>query len=274
LAFTYYIRRSSSRNPVSLVVCSRNPERLSAFIEGQKTTRYPGVELVVVEHRTRADKRMSNLLERTQCVRVPYEGAFNFSLMSNLGAEAATSELLVFINDDVTPVRPEWLEVLTAYLARPEIGIVGGRLLYPSGTIQHAGLAYGIQDGSGHPGRGIFYADLMYYLQLPRNVSAVTGACLGIRRGLFAELGGFDLTFPVNFGDLDLCLRTRELGYRIVVDPRVELTHVECATRQGGTSFAERQRLRERWGTLLAAGDPYYPEAFDRTTEQVRLAVQ
>ena len=114
----------------------------------------------------------------------------------------------------------------------------------------------------------------MYYLQLPHDVSAVTAACLGIRRALFQELGGFDTSFPVNYNDLDLCLRVRERGYRILVDPRVEMIHVECGTRLGGTTFAERQHLRERWGQVLSQGDPYYPEGFDRATEEVRLAVR
>jgi GT2 family glycosyltransferase len=273
LLFTYYIQRSSTQQRVSLVVCSRDPRRLSAFLEAQKRTRYRCIELVVVEHITPGDNRLSRLLDSTECVRVPYRGAFDFSRMNNLGAQAAGSELLLFINDDVSPLRPDWLDVIAAHLERPEIGVVGGFLLYPHGAIQHAGMVFGIQDGAGHPGRGAFYSDLMYYLQLPRDVSAVTGACLGIRHRLFQDLGGFDLSFAINYGDLDLCLRTRERGYRILVDPRVQMTHLECGTRGGGTRFAERQRLRERWGQLLSQGDPFYPEAFDRTTEEPRLAV-
>ena len=168
---------------------------------------------------------------------------------------------------------PDWLEVMAAHLLRPEIGVVGGRLLYPSGAIQHAGLVLGLQDGVGHPGRGSYRADLMYYLQLPRDVSAVTGACLGIRRSVFQELGGFDTAFPVNYNDVDLCLKAKNGGYRVIVDPRIELTHLECGTRRGGTAVAERQRFQEKWGDLLRKGDPYYPDAFART-EEVRLAIR
>jgi len=163
--------------------------------------------------------------------------------------------------------------VMAAHLLRPEIGVVGGRLLYPSGAIQHAGLVLGIQDGVGHPGRGAYRADLMYYLERPRDVSAVTGACLGIRRNVFQEAGGFDLSFPVNYNDVDLCLKVASSGYRIVVDPRIELTHREGGTRRGGTTLEERQHFRERWGDLLVKGDPYYPQAFERN-EEVRLAVR
>jgi GT2 family glycosyltransferase len=272
LLYTFAIRREFAKPPISLIVCTRDAKRLSAFLNGQKKTRYPKVEIVVVEHLVPGGGRLAALLGATECVRVPYAGDFNFSTMCNLGAAAATWERLVFVNDDVTPNRVDWLEVLAAYLESPEIGAVGARMLYPSGALQHSGMTFGIQDGAGHPGRGEFASPLMYYLQLPRNVSAVTGACLGIRKGVFQEIGEFDLAFPDNYGDLDLCLRIREKGYRIVVDPRIELTHVECATRKGGTTFAERQRFRLRWGHVLAEGDPYYPEAFDKTTEVVRLA--
>lgn len=274
LLFTYYIQRPNSGQRVSLIVCARDPHRLSTFLEGQIRTRYPNRELVVVEHITPGEDHLSPVLASTPCVRVPYQGPFNFSRMNNLGAQAAGSELLVFINDDVTPIQRQWLDVMVSHLERAEIGVVGGRLLYPSGALQHAGLVYGIQDGAGHPGRGAFYSDLMYFLQLPRNVSAVTGACLGMRRELFEEVGGFDIAFPVNYGDLDLCLRTAERGYRIIVEPRVEMTHVECGTRRGGTTFEERQHLRQRWSRSLSHGDPFYPAVFDRTTEEVRLAVR
>ena len=272
LLYTHLMQRPVPKDRASLIVCSRDADRMDAFFKGQKKTRHPDFEIVVVEHKTPGAEALSRVLDSVGCLRIPYTGSFHFSKMCNAGAAVATGELLVFINDDVTPLREEWLEVMTAYLANEEIGAVGARLLYPSGALQHAGMAYGIQDGAGHPGRGAFYADLMYYLQLPRNVSAVTGACLGMRKRLFTELGGFDLAFPDNYGDLDLCLRIRERGYRIVVDPRIELTHIEGATRQGGTTFDERQRLRLRWNHVLSQGDPYYPEVFDRHTEAVRLA--
>jgi GT2 family glycosyltransferase len=269
--YTYYIHRSSSQPPVSLVVCSRDPKRLSAFLKGQKRTRYPNVELIVVEHIASNGRPLDSVLKGTKSTRVPFESPFNFSRMNNLGAEAASSELLVFLNDDVTPLRPEWLDVMAGQLLRPEIGVVGARLLYPSGAIQHTGIAIGIQDGAGHPGRGASRAELMYYLEWPRDVSAVTGACLGIRRNVFREISGFDPSFPVNYNDVDLCLKVASSGYRVIVDPHIELTHLEGATRRSGTTLEERQLFRERWRDVLAESDPYYPEAFERN-EEVRLA--
>jgi GT2 family glycosyltransferase len=96
---------------------------------------------------------------------------------------------------------------------------------------------------------------------------------LGIRRDVFQGVGGFDPSFPVNYNDVDICLKVVNSGYRVVVDPRVELIHIECGSRRGGTTLAERERFRERWGALLVKSDPYYPDAFDRT-EDVRLAVR
>ena len=269
--YTYYIRRSSGQTPVSVVVCSRDPQRLSAFLDGHERTRYPNVEIIVVEHIASSGRPLGPVLKGAKCVHIHFEAPFNFSLMNNLGAQAASSGLLVFLNDDVTPLSPEWLDVMASHLLRPEIGVVGARLLYPSGAIQHTGIALGIQDGAGHPGRGAYRADLMYYLEWPRDVSAVTGACLGIRRNVFREVAGFDPSFPVNYNDVDLCLKVASKGYRVIVDSHIELTHLEGATRRGGTTIEERQQFRERWGDLLAKGDPYYPEAFERN-EDMRLA--
>lgn len=119
---------------------------------------------------------------------------------------------------------------------------------------------------------GYYASDLMYYLNLRHNVSAVTGSCLGIRRALFEELGGFDVQFPLNYNDVDLCLRARNLGFRILVDPRVEMRHQECGSRFGLTKFAERERFARRWASALDKGDPFYPQAFDRDTEEIRLS--
>ncbi len=270
---TYYVRRKCSGQRVSLIVCSRKARLLASFVEGLRKTRYADLELVVVAHLREPNAAMSSLLDHLECVCVPYYGAFNFSAMNNHGVRAASGKLLVFLNDDVSPLRADWLEVIAAHLERPEVGVVGARLLFPDGAIQHSGLALGMLDGVGHPGRRSFHSDLLYYLDLPRNVSAVTGACLGIRRNLFEGLGGFDESLAVNYNDADLCLRAAERGLSVLVDPRAEMTHCERRTHQGGTVFAERLLFKERWQKVLAEPDPYYPEALDRTTEEIRLAI-
>jgi GT2 family glycosyltransferase len=274
LLYTYQIRRTIPDKSVSIIVCSLGGRLLSSFLKNLERTQYDKLEVVVVEHLVGKKNAFSRLADSRDHVRVPYAGPFNFSDMNNKGVLAARSEVLVFLNDDVTPIRERWLLTMLSHLEQEEIGIVGGKLLYPDGSLQHAGIAVGLLDGAGHPGRGCYATDLMYYLNLPHNVSAVTGACLGIRRVLFEELGGFDVQFPVNYNDVDLCLRARNLGYRIVVDPRVEMLHQECASRLGVTKFAERERFARRWASVLDKGDPFYPQAFDRGTEEIRLPIR
>jgi glycosyltransferase involved in cell wall biosynthesis len=273
-SFTYEIRRPVPDKSVSIIVCSRGGRLLSSFMKNLRRTQHDKLEVVVVEHWTGRKNAFSRLAGSRDHVRVPYEGPFNFSDMNNRGVLAARSELLVFLNDDVAPICEHWLQTIVSHLEQEEIGIVGGKLLYPDQSLQHAGIAVGLLDGAGHPGRGRYASDLMYYLNLPHNVSAVTGACLAIRRTLFEELGGFDVQFPLNYNDVDLCLRARSLGFRILVDPRVEMRHQECASRFGLTKFAERERFARRWASVLDQGDPFYPQAFDRNTEEIRLPIR
>ena len=200
-----------------------------------------------------------------------FRGEFNFSEMNNQGVAATTGDDLLFLNDDVVPLSCHWLDDLLAHLRRPEVGIAGAKLLYPSGLIQHAGIVIGMGDGTGHPGRGVFHADLWPWLNRTRNVSAVTGACMAMRRSVFTELGGFDPGFPVNYNDVDLCLRARQRGYEIIYEARAILRHDECATRTGRTTLEERYRFSDRWAEVLAAPDPYYNPLLDLSGEEVRL---
>ena len=257
----------------SLVICSRNADLLERCLQSiQRHTSHPNREIIVVAHQAGNIAEMDRLLERSAALRVPYTGAFHFSLMNNLGAAKATGDVLVFLNDDVTPLSPEWLEALLAQARRPRIGVVGARLLYPSGAIQHAGIVTGIMDGTGHAGRHLFASPYWKWLSFPRNVSAVTGACLAIRRELFQALGGFDEAFPVNYNDADLCLRARQAGYEVILEPAALLRHDECRTRQPGVRLEERERWEERWAGWLAQVDPFYSPHLARNREDASLA--
>jgi len=274
LANTYFVRRKIIGNPlVSIIICSRNPKLLARCLQSlARHTGYPHRELIVIRHEDAPVPAFDAVLHRFGATGIRYAGAFNFARMNNAGAEAARGDFLLFLNDDVQALKPDWLEYLVAHLQRPEIGAAGAKLVYPSGAIQHAGIATGIMDGAGHPGRGLFRSDQYAWLDMTRNVSAVTGACLGIRKSVFRELAGFDEAFPVNYNDVDLCLRARGAGYLIILEPRAVLRHDECRSRVRGTRYEERERFYDRWENVLSAPDPYYSPRFDRSTEEIRIA--
>jgi GT2 family glycosyltransferase len=244
---------------VSLIICSRSPQLLKRCLSAiDKCTDYPQRQMIVVEHMTGPGDAMEKVLSGRAVIRVPYEGPFHFSRMNNLGAEAADGEILAFLNDDVEPLSPSWLYRLAAQAQRPDVGIAGARLRYPAGTLQHAGIAIGIGDGCGHPGRSMNATPYWNWTNMTRDVSAVTGACLAIRKELFQQLGGFDQSFPVNYNDTDLCLRVRQASYRVLLEAGAVLCHRECQTRRGGVSFEERERWYGRWAAELDRGDPFY----------------
>ncbi len=256
----------------TLIICSRSGTLLPRCLGGiHHRTRYRPYECVVVAHRGFDDARLDAAAARHQARVTSYTGPFHFARMCNQGAGEARGELLVFVNDDVTPRSPGWLGYLAAHALRREIGAAGAKLLYPSGAIQHAGVAIGIVDGAGHPGRGTFGRPWWPWLDFTRDVTAITGACLAIRTSVFREAGGFDERFPVNYNDVDLCLRLRRAGYRVVVEPRAVLRHDECRSRPGRTTAQERELFWDLWGDELASGDPFYHPAFAPEREDLAL---
>jgi glycosyltransferase involved in cell wall biosynthesis len=269
----FVVKRKLSSTPLaSIVICSRNPKLLASLLRTvDDRTSYPLREIVVVQHKTGDDVTMERLLSQSRCVRSPYTGAFDFAAMNNQGARAANGDVLIFLNDDVAPLSADWLTELLAQAQRPEVGVVGALLLYPTGTIQHAGIAIGMMDGAGHPHRGAFGEGFWPWSRITRNVTAVTGACLTIRRRVFEELGGFDASFPINYNDVDLCMRARQAGYQVIVETAAVLKHQESKTRVPGVSWRERELFFDRWGTLIEEGDPYYSPHLTRSKEDCSL---
>ena len=202
--------------------------------------------------------------EMRQCVDqfggtcIPYRGPLNFAHMNNLAAAKATAPQLLFLNDDIIVRQRGWDHAFAATLARPEIGIAGAILEYPNGAIQHAGVVTGMGDAAGHCGRFQMSSSLWPWLRMSRDVTAVTGAMLGIRSEVFQTLQGFDEAFPVNYNDVDLCLRVRKAGLRIVCLDAGKVVHREGQTRVGGTRYVERQELYKRWPEILARPDEFY----------------
>lgn len=187
--------------------------------------------------------------------------AFNYSAVNNFGAQNATGDVLVFLNNDVEGPTPGWLDELVQWTQCPEIGCVGARLLFGDGTVQHAGIVMGLQGhgshifrgGSGQHRWGVFGTIESY-----RNYSAVTGACLAVRRDVFDQARGFDERYELCYGDIDLCLRVAANGYRNIVTPFAELLHHEGRTR--GLHFPKSDVLRASLAMfpLVVQGDPYF----------------
>lgn len=188
-------------------------------------------------------------------------GAFNWSRLNNLASQEAVGDYLLFLNDDVEVLDTQWLPALLEYAVLPEVGAVGGKLLYPDGKIQHAGMFLGERLGTAlHCYQYCHSDDRSYFgmAQVVRNVVSVTGACLLTRRKLFADMGGFDEQHPVINNDLDYCLRLHRSGLAVVYTPYAQLIHHEMASRRNATDDFSFARFEADWGNTYRDGDPYW----------------
>lgn len=228
-------------------------------------TTYARVELVVVDS---SPAGLGSPLDAAQPLPhrvVPYRGPFNFSTAVNVGAEAAAGEVLVLLNDDTEIVSPDWIERMLEHLQIDGVGVVGAKLLLPDDLIQHAGVVVDVDAPAAQhvlspiPGDAPGYRGMLW---LVRNCTAVTGACMMIRRSLFGELGGFDEALAIDFGDIDFCLRAGERGARVVWTPHSVLIHHERSSLPWRTHTPDHVRFRRRWNGSFAEGDPYYHPEF------------
>ncbi|WP_342150925.1 glycosyltransferase [Methylorubrum sp. SB2] len=225
-------------------------------------TAYEAVEIVVVEHGTLPEPARA-AIDRHGARGVPYpDPAFHFAAKMNRGALAARGDVLVFLNDDIAVITPDWIEAMLSLLAVPGIGAVGPKLLFEDGTLQHVGVVFG-EGFPNHVRRGYPGDDSGDHGSslANRNYLAVTGACVMVGRADFEALGGFDETYPVNYNDIDLCLRLHERGLRTIYCADAVLHHYESRNRVPVVDPDEQARFRRRWGALTAR-DPYYPDAF------------
>lgn len=235
-------------------------------------TDYDRIELLIVDNASRETTTLAYLkrleaVARARILRSP--GRFNFSAIINAAAGEARGELLLLLNNDVVPLTRDWLSELVRQASRPEIGCVGAMLLYPDGRIQHAGVILGIGGVAGHAHKFLPQSADGYYgrLKLAHNVSAVTAACLMVRRAVFEQAGGLDAEhLPVAFNDVDFCLRVSELGYRNLWTPYAILTHHESASRGNDDSAGKQERfakelawMQRRWGRRLSRDPAYNP---------------
>lgn len=257
---------------VSVIVCSRKPEQLNQCLEAVLPTLGARHELIVVAHGHGGKGPVLEQIAASHHVQsVRYEGPFHFGLMNHLGVAESSGQVLCLLNDDVQPLTPEWLERMQAHAERPDVGLVGALLLYPDRTIQHAGVVIGDGVLPTHIGRWLTESRYWPWLRITREVTAVTGACMALRRAVWDELHGFDLRFPASYNDIDLCLRAIERGYRILLEADAVLIHKESQTRDPVTFPEESSLFRKRWSHAVFTPDRFFNPKLDLRAPSIRL---
>jgi glycosyltransferase involved in cell wall biosynthesis len=257
---------------VSIIIPTRDRAALlERCIESiHARTGYRPFEIIVVDNGSVEEETLAffRKAETDKSIRVLRDaGPFNYSRLNNSAAEQAHGDLLVFLNNDTEIDDPEWLTEMVRHAVQPEVGAAGARLWYPDETLQHGGVVLGLGGVAGHAFPHIPRGHPGYFnrAMLQQNCSAVTGACMAVRKAVFEELGGFDeLNLGVTFNDIDFCLRLAERGYRVVWTPYSNLIHHESASRgHQRTSEEQTQFLREaaymqkKWAAHLLH-DPFY----------------
>lgn len=256
---------------VSILIPTRDRlDLLRACVDSLEPTLPPGTEILIIDNdseRAETHAFLAAFATRPHRRVLPVPGPFNFSRLCNAGAKASTGRVLVFLNNDTTTLARDWLRPLQDYAIRPDCGAIGARLLYPSGRVQHAGIAIGI---GGYAGHVDLHAEGDAEGQFGRarrdhSLLAVTGACLAVERQKFDAVGGFDEeNLPVDLNDVDLCLRLQEQGFRTIFAADCVLIHHESASRgrkPGSPRYRkEKSYFARRWRALRRA-DPFFHPA-------------
>lgn len=269
---------------VSIIICTKDhiddlKKCVTSILE--KTT-YPNYEIIIVENNSTEPETFAYYKELEQDPRirvVTWESPnheFNYSAINNYGATFAQGKYLLLLNNDTEVITPDWIQEMVMFVQRSDVGAAGAKLYYPDDTVQHAGLCIGMLTLAGHYHRGFprQHPGYMGRLIYAHDVSAVTAACVLIRRDVWDQVGGLDESFKVAFNDVDLCMRIRQAGYLIVFTPYAELYHYESKSRGMDTTPEKRTRFvgevtrfQKRWAKELAAGDPYFNPNFSLDDE-------
>jgi GT2 family glycosyltransferase len=272
----YQLRYGHQHRPlISILIPTR--DRL-AFLQRcvesilEKTT-YPDYEILIVDNHSQDPEAVEWLAavesmgdDKIRVLRYPYP--FNFSAINNRAAEQARGEYLVLLNDDTAVLQSEWLENLLNHALRPEVGVVGAKLFYPDGTVQHAGMVLGLNGAASHvfSGEAATANGYMQRLIVDQNYSAVTAACLMVRKSLYESVGGLEESLALTLNDVDFCLKVSATGHLIVWTPHVILLHETSTGLAKLDSIADqqqasaRQSLYGKWLPRLARDPAYNPD--------------
>jgi glycosyltransferase involved in cell wall biosynthesis len=261
---------------VSLIIPTRNAAKLvrQAVDSILSTTDYPNYEIIIVDNESDDPETTEYLAEigrgsdpRTRVL--PFHAPFNYSAINNFAVREAHGDVVGLLNNDVEAINRDWLSEMVSHAVRPGIGAVGAMLYYPLNTVQHAGVILGLGGVAGHPFKEFPRGDQgqKNRLRLVQNYSAVTAACLVIRKDRFLEVGGFnEKDLPIAFNDVDLCCKLIEAGYRNLWTPHAEFYHHESATRGVEDTPEKKARFQSEidymmntWGALLMADPAYNP---------------
>ena len=258
---------------VSIVIPTRDRVELLSMCVNSilEKTAYPNYQIVVVDNGSTDEKALAYLDsiakdERVKIIRADIP--FNYSALNNLGVAQTDGEYLVLMNNDIEITQTDWLEEMLAFACQPDIGCVGAQLWYPNNTLQHGGVVLGIGGVASHAHKGIPRGNFGYFGRASAHqmFSAVTAACLMIRKSTYQAVDGFDETLKVAYNDVDFCLKVRAQGLRNLYNPFASFIHHESASRGSDQEGSNQQRLaaeaaimKQRWGALIADDPAYSP---------------
>ena len=261
-----WFRWKTTDPDIAVVIPTKNNIRLLSICLSSliKRTNYQNFTIHIVDNNSDDPETLNyyqQLKSSESRIKIhPYRAEFNYSQANNLGAAQSESKLLLFLNDDIEVYDPNWLDELVQWAERPEIGVIGAKLIRSNHIIQHAGIIMGLNGFTGHIYLNApeHYQGLFGSVDWYRDYMAVTGACQMIRRKVFDEVDGFDEGYQLAFGDVDLCLRVRQKGYRVVYSPHASLFHYEGQSRGYSTPREDIIRSYDKMESILSSDDPYF----------------
>jgi GT2 family glycosyltransferase len=278
----YQLKHHLKRKPlISIIIPTKDKvDYLSVCVNSilEKTT-YANYEIIIVDTGSEEDSTFAFYESLKSSVKVKvvqfHRTEFSYPESNNFGAEHSSGEILLFLNNDTEVITGEWLNEMAGYAITENIGVVGSKLLYPDGTIQHMGVVVGLMGVAAHIGRyrndkHFMGAPFLHAKDVVREVTAVTGACLMVRREVFALVNGFDPDFRIAFNDIDFCLKIRRAGYLNIYTPHAKLYHHESISigtldddhRSKALFVHEVELIKSRWNTD-SLKDPYFNPNLD-----------
>ena len=265
----------TANEPVTIVIPTRDKcELLQRCVKSiEKRTLHQAYQMLIVDNDSRDPETLRYLAGSPhRVVRFATPAGFNFAEIVNFAVSQLETDFFVLLNNDTEVIAPEWLDEMVGYGQLPQVGAVGAKLLYPDQRIQHAGVIMGVHGLTGHACQPL-RNDLApaEYARVARNYLAVTAACMLSRKSVFEEVGGFnDHDLKIGWNDVDYCLRLRDHGYRVVMNPYAELYHLESQSRGDDKNETEIAYMKEHWNSYIA-NDPFFNLSFSRANSEFQI---